>query len=433
MIIDQLRDVYDARHEEVEAWLGLQRKRAAPFITTSVDLRHSGARLAPVDTNLYPAGFQNLSTNAERRAAIQFKECLGDAKRVLIVPENHTRNLPYFENLVTLLRILQAAGFEVEIGSLVAEKAAPLHFKTASGVELIQQPLTIRSSPNRGEVRRGAGLLNIFGSSKKAPSPSLPLMGRELMTDTGFVPEVILLNNDCSSGPPALLEAIAQPILPPVKMGWYRRLKSKHFTAYCALADEFAQAFGLDKWTICADFKAVNGVNFKASEGVETLAREVDAMIENVRKKHAQYGITDDPYVYVKADSGTYGMGIMVVRGGGELLDMNKKERNKMHVIKEGVEVHNVILQEGIPTRDTVAGNPAEPMIYLVDGVPVGGMYRVNANRDAYGNLNAAGMEFKGMCDEVEATFNCREPMKDCDFRVYGLIAALAALAAGRE
>jgi glutamate--cysteine ligase len=399
MIVETLRTLYDTRRDDVEAWLIQKRREAAPFITTSVDLRHAGMRLAPVDTNIYPAGFQNLSANAEARAAVQFKERLQGAKRVLIVPENHTRNLPYFENLAVLVRILRRAGFDVEIGSLIAEK--PLPFTTASGENLVQQPIERHQD--------------------------------SLRTAHGFVPDVILLNNDCSSGAPTLLEHIAQPILPPVSMGWYQRLKSRHFTAYCALAGEFAEAFGLDKWTICADFKAVTNVNFKTREGVDALAQEVDAMIARARLKHTEYGIADEPYVYVKADSGTYGMGIMVVKSGVDLLEMNKKERNKMHVIKEGVEVSNVILQEGIPTVDAVDGKPAEPMMYLVDGVPVGGMYRINANRDAYGNLNAAGMEFKGMCDEVEPTSDCRAKVMDCDFRVYGLIATLAALAAARE
>lgn len=399
MILEQLRTLYDHRHEDVEAWLTSKRREAAPFITTSVDLRHSKMRLAPVDTNLYPAGFQNLSANAERRAALHFKERLLGATRVLIVPENHTRNVPYFDNLATLERILRLAGFEVEIGSLVAE--APTSFASASGAHIVQQPLA--------------------------------KVGDKLTTATGFVPDVVLLNNDCSSGPPPLLAAIAQPILPPVEKGWYQRLKSQHFTAYGALAGEFAEAFALDKWTICADFKAVTNVNFKTRDGVDVLVQTVDDMLAHARKKHSEYGIADAPYVYVKADSGTYGMGIMVVKDSAELLEMNKKERNKMHVIKEGVEVSHVIVQEGVPTADTVGGHPAEPMIYLVDGVPVGGMYRVNAQRDAYNNLNAAGMEFKGMCDEIEATFDCRERVKDCDFGVYGLIAALAALAAGRE
>ncbi len=401
MIIDHLRHVTQTRHDAVEAWMAAQRAKARPFVTTSVDLRHAGERLVPVDTNLYPAGFQNLSVNASRRAAQQLRDYLGSMRRVLIVPETHTRNAPYLENLAQLQEIVRAAGAQVQIGSLVAPAGEPVEIETPSGIRLIQHPL-----------RREA---------------------HQIMTEAGFVPDLVLLNNDCSAGVPAMLEGITQPVEPPVSMGWYRRLKSRHFAAYCALARSFAEEFGLDPWTICADFTAVSGVNFKTREGVDGLAHAVDAMLARAQKKHAEYGITTPAYVYVKADSGTYGMGIMVVSSGAELLEMNKKERNKMHVIKEGMEVRNVIVQEGIPTVDTLEGKPAEPMMYLIDGVPVGGMYRVNGQRDAYGNLNAAGMEFRGMCDEDERTTPQHAPLKACDFRVYGVVAAIAALAAARE
>ena len=125
-------------------------------------------------------------------------------------------------------------------------------------------------------------------------------------------------------------------------------------------------------------------------------------------------------------------MGIMQVRDGAELLELNKKQRNKMHVIKEGVQVHDVILQEGVPTVDTIDGKPAEPMIYLVDGVPVGGMFRVNDARDARENLNATGMRFEGMCDVDEDKYESHK-VTGCDFSAYGIIAAMSALAVGVE
>jgi glutamate--cysteine ligase len=115
------------------------------------------------------------------------------------------------------------------------------------------------------------------------------------------------------------------------------------------------------------------------------------------------------------------------------VLSLNKKERNKMQVVKEGAHVTEVIVQEGVPTVDTVKGSPAEPMIYMVDGVPVGGMFRYNPARDAFANLNAAGMEFTGMCDESEPPECDRQAVRDCHFRAFVLVTALASLAAGRE
>ena len=50
----------------------------------------------------------------------------------------------------------------------------------------------------------------------------------------------------------------------------------------------------------------------------------------------------------VKADAGTYGMGIMTVHDPSEVSGLNRKQRNKMAVVKEGLEVHDVIMQEGV-------------------------------------------------------------------------------------
>ncbi len=125
-------------------------------------------------------------------------------------------------------------------------------------------------------------------------------------------------------------------------------------------------------------------------------------------------------------------MGIMTVRSGDEVYEINKKIRNKMNVIKEGVHSSEVIIQEGVPTIDRVEDGPAEPMIYLVDAFAVGGAYRVNATRDAQNNLNATGMRFVGMCDEQESMPE-HVAVRECKFGALGLVGALASLAARRE
>jgi glutamate--cysteine ligase len=49
------------RMPEIEHWLRTQRQeREIPFYA-SVDLRNAGFKLAPVDTNLFPGGFNNLN------------------------------------------------------------------------------------------------------------------------------------------------------------------------------------------------------------------------------------------------------------------------------------------------------------------------------------------------------------------------------------
>lgn len=404
-MLDTLKTLHESRGDDVERWFAAQRAKAAPFFYTSVDLRHSGLRLAPVDTNLYPAGFNNLSPQARKRAsrfiARLLQEHYPDAKRVAIVPENHTRNLAYLENLAVLVSLFETLGVEVRLGSLAAPAGVPVELDAPSGRHLTQYPLTRD--------------------------------GNRLVLEQDFTPGLVILNNDMTAGKADVLCGIAQPVIPPVEMGWYRRRKSVHFAAYKALVEDFSAAFGMDPWLLSAGFHGCGMIDFKEKTGLDCLAKAIDRILANAREKHKQYGIADDPYVFIKADSGTYGMGIMTVREGSEILELNKQDRNKMQVIKEGKRVSEVIVQEGIATIDTVDGKAAEPMIYMIDGVPVGGMFRVNGARDAYNNLNAAGMEFTGMCDEGEDECGEWKKLRDCYFRSYGIIAAIAALAAGRE
>jgi glutamate--cysteine ligase len=404
-ILATLTALREERGDELEAWFARQRAQAAPHFYTSVDLRHSGLRLAPVDTNLFPAGFNNLSPAARLRAsrfiARLLEEHYPHTQRVLIIPENHTRNLGYLENLATLLQLFEQLGIEVQLGSLAAQQGEALSLESPSGRALVQHPLVRKAS--------------------------------RLVLENGFDPQLIIINNDMTSGAPEILQGLEQPVVPPVGMGWYRRRKSTHFAAYAEIAAQFGAAFALDPWLLSAEFHSCGKVDFKERSGLECLAKGVEKVLERARAKHQQYGISEEPYVFIKADSGTYGMGIMTVRSPEEIFEMNKKDRNKMQVIKEGARVSEVIIQEGIATIDRVKDSPAEPMVYMVDGVPIGGMYRVNSQRDALSNLNAAGMEFTGMCDEVEDECGKWKSVADCHFGAYGIVAALAALAAAHE
>ncbi len=386
-------------------WFAREYAKTPPCFYSSVDLRHSGFKLVPVDTNLFPAGFNNLSKAARARAVSQVKDFISHASRpihsALLLPENHTRNIGYLDNLNALSGILRAAGLEVQIGSLAAESGQPLLLEGSDGVSMTQYPL-----------RRE---------------------GTKLMTDDGFTPDMIVVNNDMTAGSPQILRGVTQLIAPQTGQGWYRRKKSIHFDAYEQVVHHFAQAFDLDPWMLSAHFHKCGLIDFHQRKGIECVALGVEKVLSKVRAKYAEYDIKDEPYVFIKADSGTYGMGIMTVRSGDEIYEMNKKNRNKMNVIKEGVQSTEVIIQEGVPTIDRVGDAIAEPMIYLMNGHAVGGAFRVNAERDQYGNLNAKGMHFAGMCDEAEAGANAFHAVKDCDFTVYGLVSRLATLAASRE
>ncbi len=224
--------------------------------------------------------------------------------------------------------------------------------------------------------------------------------------------------------------------MPPLAAGWTTRRKSQHFSAYDRVAAEFAELIGIDPWLINPYFATCNQINFHERVGEEQLAAQVDAVLQKMRVKYAEYGVKHDPFVIVKADAGTYGMGIMTVKDASEIKGLNRKQRNKMAVIKEGQSVSDVLIQEGVYTFENINEAVAEPVVYMMDHYVVGGFYRVHTGRGVDENLNAAGMHFVPLAFEA----CCSMPNPDCApddtpnrFYAYGVVARLALLAAGLE
>jgi glutamate--cysteine ligase len=393
----------------IETWFRNQwLETPAPFYA-SVDLRNAGFKLAPVDTNLFPAGFNNLNRSfmplciQAMQSAIE--RICPDAAKILLIPENHTRNKFYLENIATLYDIIQMAGFEIRIGSMLPDLNKNLEISLDSGRTLLLEPL----------LRRDDKL-------------HLP----------GFEPCVVILNNDLSSGIPEMLQGVDHKILPPLDLSWANRLKSSHFAHYKQVAEEFAQIVDIDPWLIDPLSRNCGEINFMKREGEDCLRKNVTLLLEAIRKKYDEYNIDQEPFVIVKADAGTYGMGIMTVHNADELLELNRKQRTRMSATKGGQGVSKVIMQEGIYTFETWGDEQsvAEPVVYMIDHFVVGGFYRVHTERGANENLNAPGMHFQPLafaepCNTPDCT---KSPDANPNrFYAYGVIARLALLAAARE
>lgn len=351
---------------KIEAWFRSKWKEYKPPFYGSVDIRNAGYKMASIDMNLFPGGFNNLNPNfiqlASHAALDAVERACPQAKSVLIVPENHTRNTFYLQNVYALSNILRNAGFEVRLGSINPEITEPVELETALGDTVTLEPL----QRTRGRVH---------------------------LAD-GFSPCLILLNNDLSAGVPDILKDINQTVLPPLHGGWTTRRKTAHFSAYNDVAAEFAALVGMDEWQINPYFEQISGLNFQEREGEDALADAVERMLAKIQAKYDEKGITDQPFVIVKADAGTYGMGVMSVKSADEVRGLNRKNRNKMAKIKEGLEVSEVIVQEGIYTYETLHGAVSEPVVYMIDRFVVGGFFRVHEGRGADENLNATGMSF---------------------------------------
>ncbi len=403
--LDLERKILDAM-PAIEHWLRVQwQERETPFYA-SVDLRNSGFKLAPVDTNLYPGGFNNLNPDFHplcvQAAMVAVEKRCPDARGVLLIPENHTRNTFYLQNVAALQTILRHAGMNVRIGSLLPDITAPTDIALPDGSTLTLEPL--KRNGNRLSVE-------------------------------GFDPCVVLLNNDLSGGVPEIVRNIEQSMLPPLHAGWFMRRKSNHFAAYRQVAAEFAGVAGIDPWLIDPYFEKCGKINFHEKKGEECLEGYVSEILDDIRAKYREYNIKHEPFVIVKADAGTYGMGIMTVKDPSEVRGLNRKQRNKMAVIKEGLQVQEVLVQEGVHTFESVNGAAAEPVVYMIDHFVVGGFYRVHNERGQDQNLNAPGMQFSPLAFAEP----CSSPNPDdpgCPpnrFYAYGVLARLALAAAALE
>jgi glutamate--cysteine ligase len=104
-LLDLERRILD-KDTAVERWLRTQWLEHTPPFYSSVDLRNAGFKLAPVDTNLFPGGFNNLNPAflplCVQAAMSAIEKICPEARNLLLVPENHTRNQFYLMNVARL-------------------------------------------------------------------------------------------------------------------------------------------------------------------------------------------------------------------------------------------------------------------------------------------------------------------------------------------
>ncbi|MDP6362936.1 MAG: glutamate--cysteine ligase, partial [Candidatus Poseidoniaceae archaeon] len=122
-----------------------------------------------------------------------------------------------------------------------------------------------------------------------------------------------------------------------------------------------------------------------------------------------------------------YGLGIMVVTKGEQILELSNRKMNRLMYAKGGVDVENFLIQEGVPTcLKTEKGAPVEPVVYLVDGQAASWFYRINPKKGDNDNLNSPSAIFQSIHDVGE----------DYGEHAHGwhaLVAELSMLAMGKE
>ena len=393
----------------IERWFRLEWMEHTPPFYTSVDVRNAGFKLAPVDTRLFPGGFNNLTVEmlplAVQAAMAAIEKICPEAKNLLLIPEKDNHSTFYLANVQRLMQIFHMAGLNVRLGTLDESITKPTEIALPDGSSLTIEPL-VRS---RGRL----GLKN-------------------------FDPCTILLNNDLSAGVPRPLAGLhEQYVLPPLHAGWTVRRKTNHFQAYEEIAKKFAKLLGMDPWLINPMFARCPEIDFSNSQSQESLMAHADSLLAKVRRKYKEYGIQEKPFIVVKANAGTHGMGIMTVRDPKDVIELSRRTASKLSLADGEPMVTEVVLQEGVPTFERVNDAVAEPVVYMIDRYVVGGFYRVNAARGIDENLNSPGASFVPLAfaehnqlPKPGAKPGVSAPNR---FYMYGVIARLAMVAASYE
>ena len=393
----------------IERWFRLEWMEHTPPFYSAVDVRNAGFKLAPVDTHLFPGGWEYLTPQmmplAVQAAMAAIEKICPEARNLLVVPEHPTRNPSYLANVLQLQRIFHQAGLNVRFGSLSPDIKAPTPMQLPGGESLLLEPL-IRTD-------RRLGLKD-------------------------FDPCTILLNNDLSAGIPGMLEDLnEQYLLPPLHAGSTVRRKSNHFKAYEEISKRFGKLLGIDPWLINPLFAHCEDVDLAQGRGMDCLSTHVDALLSRIRRKYKEYGINEKPFVMVKPDSGTPGGGVVTVHDAKELEALGRKAKSKAGAARDGLPSAETIIQEGVLTNERVEGAVAEPVVYLMDRYVVGGFYRVHAERGVDENLSAPGARYEPMSfsDTGRLPQNGEKPGSSSPnrFYMYGVVARLAMLAASYE
>jgi len=399
----------------IERWFRLEWMEHTPPFYTSVDVRNAGFKLAPVDTNFFPRGW-NFLTNEMLPLAVQaaqaaVEKICPEARNLLIIPENQSNRTFYLANVAQLARIFQMAGLNVKIGSIDPSIKSPKKVELPNGDTVCLEPV-VRS-------KRRLGLKN-------------------------FDPCTILLNNDLAAGTPGILEDLhEQYLLPPLHAGWSVRRKSNHFHSYEEVSKRFGKLLGIDPWLIQPIWGKVDDVDFARAENTDALTAQVDAVLGKVRRKYKEYGINEKPFVIVKADNGASGLSITTVRDAKEIEPLVARTRQKKGADKtpaaEGLAVGStdVVVQEGVLTHERVHDGVAEPVVYMMDRYVVGGFYRVHPDRGSDENLALPGASFvplafseSAQLPQPGAKLGASAPNR---FYMYGVIGRLAMVAASYE
>lgn len=395
---NHLHDQICKHYPELQTWFkSLTRELSYP-VYSSYDIRDSGYKITNVDANIYPAGFNNICPTDKETSVELFRKYINthykfDVKNILLITEEHTKNPYYLENVATISDLLNQAGFKVKL-------AFPKD---------LQETLVLESATGR-KLEFGSGY------------PQSPWV-------TEFKPDLIISNNDFSQALEEWGAGQTAAINPPRELGWYQRKKSRYFKNYNQIVDDFAKVIHADPFLMRVETEEYADFDINDDKSRDILAGQVDKFLSDLKVKYKQQNLAQEPFCFVKNNSGTYGLGVIKVNSAQEIKEWTYNARKKMKAAKGGRQIEAVIIQEGVPSVVTSESAAAEPVIYMIGCELAGGFLRTHAERSSTESLNSPGAVYKKLC--VTDLYNDRA--KCPKENVYGWSAKLGLLAIGME
>ncbi len=399
IIKDQVHAQIVSRLRDVQDWFQAESKGLFFPFYSSFDIRDSGVKVAPVDANIFPAGFNNICPTDQESAVDIVKDYFArhypNYRKVIVLTEEHTNNPYYWDNVNTLGKLLIEAGMDVRL-AIPRSLPQPLKVTSAQGFEL-----------------------EVYGAEREG----------EQVRAGDLVADLIISNNDFSEAYQDWVTGLKTPINPPHQLGWHQRHKSEFFQEYNILVEGFAKVIGLDPWLLQVQTSLFPEFDVNDDSSRAKLADVVDQTMQNLADQYRARSIDAEPFVFVKNNSGTYGLGVVQVNSGDEVRNWNYKSRKKMKAAKGGRDIEQVIVQEGIPTVLTEQGATAEPTIYMIGCQLAGGFLRTHESKGPKESLNSPGAVYKRLCVSDLNVSVEGHPYEN----VYGWLAKVGFLAIARE
>ncbi len=389
MIKNLLHQKIVKHYDTVQSWFDKKSQNLSFPFYSSFDLRDSSKKISPVDANLFPAGFNNIC-EVDRERAVQLcksylKKYFPTVQNIILLTEEHTNNPFYWDNIYSLRLLLEKSGI-------------PSVFVCVPGKN-IQKDITLTSANGHS--------IEVFILENKMQKGDLIISNNDFSVDYQLNPPI--------------------PVSPPIKAGWNTRRKHSFFKEYNLLATEFANLIQIEPELLTIKTKRFTEFKLDDPNCLKKLQEEVDTFLSELEPIYKKENQT--PFVFLKNNAGTYGLGMTTITAATEIEQWNYKIKKKMKATKGGGEITELIIQEGIASDLKREGSVAEPAIYLIGSNLTGGFLRTHKEKGMRDNLNSPGAVYRTLCiSDLEIEVKGK-PMEN----VYGWIARLGGLALSYE